>query len=150
MTRPFSPARSVAMRKRWADPEQKQALRSAMSASVSDRMANDPVFAEKRRAISRANGHKATARLNTPAGSLQRKQAGITLTNTRLAWCPPTFRDDYRALRIKHRLTAVETRSAILAEVAHKIEQYQKGTLPLGEFYKVRAAITYLAERNAS
>lgn len=42
-----------------------------------------------------------------------RKEAGRRASNTRLAWCPPELRDEYRFLIKTHHMPAVEARALI-------------------------------------
>lgn len=54
-----------------------------------------------------------------PKGSAARRRMAASLSNTRLAWCPPHMRDRYRALT-KKGVRAAEARELILQE--HEIE----------------------------
>lgn len=107
------------------------ARRAAASATMKRRW-QDPAYHEKQGALIRAyettpqhhatmleNGRRwGTQNIAAPAGSAQRRKAGRTTSATRLAWCPPDRRDEYRALRKKKGMRAHEARALIEQDIA--------------------------------
>jgi hypothetical protein len=69
-----------------------------------------------------------------PAGSPARVRAGQRQSATKLAWCPPHLRADYRFLTVEKRLPAAEARELIerhhVAELARWSRQCHAGEIP--------------------
>lgn len=120
-------------RERMASPE----VRAEMSRRMKLRLAADPELREKYVATMRkANQSPAcyAARRRRwaaekpwikgneaqPAGSEPRQRAARAISATRLSWCPPHLRDEYRFLTEIKRLLAAEARQMI--EDQHEVE----------------------------
>jgi hypothetical protein len=77
----------------------------------------DPALNEKRREIGKARWRSGSLKL--PAVSPEQyAENGRKVTATRLAWCPPEWRDRYRALLRKNVAPAAECKAMILQEIA--------------------------------
>lgn len=65
------------------------------------------------------------------AGSDVRARAGRTLSQTRLGWLPPEYRDDYFHLRRNFKYRAREARRIIEDQIARDLDRYAAtGVLP--------------------
>lgn len=108
------------MTRRWADPEQAAALARAISAGITDE--------EKERR--RQRGKICCNCRAAAAGSEARQRAGRSLSQTRLGWCPPEYREEYFWLRRNYKMRAPEARAIIEGQMARDVERYlQTGQL---------------------
>lgn len=103
---------SVAMKKRHADPAYQAKHSRRVAEGVRALLERSPAEVERRRAagivLSRTGlGHAAQSK-----GSAPRMQAGRTIAEQKLGWCPAYLRDEYRALT-KGGLKAAEARAII-------------------------------------
>lgn len=113
-------AASRAMTRRWADPEQAAALARAISSGITDE--------EKERR--RQRGKICCNCRAAAAGSEARQRAGRSLSQTRLGWCPPEYREEYFWLRRNYKMRAPEARAIIEGQMARDVERYlQTGQL---------------------
>ena len=63
------------------------------------------------------------ARLQSPE---VRQKRGASVSATRMAWCPPELRDEYRDLVRRQRLPAAEARAIIEGQAARNAERAAK------------------------
>ena len=108
--------RDAATRARNADP----GVKAATAARLAAYMATMP---EAHREQRREQGRRAARLLHSPEvrarnqSQATRARAGVSITATKLCWCPPPLRGRYRELtRTKH-FTAAEARAIIEAEI---------------------------------
>lgn len=120
-----------------ADP----AFRRARADGIRAKFANDPAHRAKMADVARRNsarwrqdpaayaqlvahGRRQIAALHSPAAKATslaaRGVAGRKITETRLGWCPPAYREAYRKLCRSQRLTAAAARAEILGRVARE------------------------------
>lgn len=135
---------SAAMRRKWADPEQR-AARVAIMTEVNRR----PEMIAQRRALGKALNNITRFARPLPAGHPARVQAGRTLTERRLAWCPPGYRPDYARLKEIDGFRAKDARAIIEGQIAADLAAMRKGTLPPGRLIMVREAARWIRERAA-
>lgn len=81
-------------------PPEEMARRRARGAELARMMHQDPEIAARR------------------LSPEVRKRAGAKRTETTIGWCPPAYRDRYRALLQKHATTAADAKALILDEIA--------------------------------
>lgn len=81
-----------------------------------------------------------------PAGHPVMVAMGKAVSETRLSWCPPVYRDEYRRLRRKMR-TAEAAKAAILEMIRKQARDMERGLLPQDDFMKVRAALRWIAQK---
>ena len=103
---------------RMRDPETRAQHVARSTAGIRRKMAEDPAFAANRREQGRRCGLSLASHKAHPAGSPSRIRAGQSVSATRLAWCPPTYRDAYRGLIKRHGIKGAEARRMIEAQVA--------------------------------
>lgn len=110
--------RREAIRRKFQDPEH----RARMARVVAKNLAGALSRPEYRAALVE-RGHELTRILHSPEVKERSRQAraraGKSISETRLGWCPPEYRDYYRKLTISKRLLAADAKAATL----RKIEQ---------------------------
>lgn len=122
--RHFAPTRSPETRAKISESRRRlfaaDPVRKARQGDLARAAANSP----KSRIAAVANLTNSRAWIagnaSRPKGSESRLLAAKRAALTRLAWCPPELREQYRVLRQKKRVPAAEARSLILEE--HEIE----------------------------
>lgn len=135
---------SAAMRKNWADPDQRAARVASMTEAN-----RRPDLIEHRRVMGKALNNIGRFARPLPAGHPSRVQAGRTLTERRLAWCPPAYRDVYARLKEIDGFRAEEARAIIEGQIAADLSAMRKGTLPPGRLIMVREAARWIGARIA-
>lgn len=120
---------SAAMKAHLADPHVRANHIRRAAEGLRRRLATDPEFAEQRRERGRIVG---LSKLGvTPAGSPSRIAAGKTSSATKLAWCPPEYRDEYKRLIKRQNMKAAEARPIIEDMIAVDARRYAAtGILP--------------------
>lgn len=134
---------STAIRRHWSDPDAHAKHREGISSSIRSKMASDPSY----RAHRREHGRRLIEAFPpAPAGSTVRRMAGDKCSATKLDWCPPDYRAEYR--RIREVLGKAALAKAAIIEMIHKqARDMERGLLPQDDFMKVRAALRWLRER---
>lgn len=130
-----SPARrakaSASMKAHLSDPHVRATHIARATDGLRRRIATDPDFAAQRREMGRRTGLMKLGTAATPAGSPARVAAGKAVSATKLAWCPPEYRDEYKYLIRTKRIPAVEARQIILSTVKADAARYRStGVLP--------------------
>lgn len=97
------------------DPAKREAKRQAML-----RIRATPKARESRRRVAQSIELWRLGNAAQPPGSPSRVLAGARGSATKLAWCPPELRDEYRFLTKKVRLKAAEARRMI--EQQHELD----------------------------
>jgi hypothetical protein len=138
------------MKARFEDPEYRKAHIERATAGTRRAMKENPAFAEMRRELGKACGLKGLGFNRHGPGTPERVAAGKNRSNTVLAWCPPEYRDEYMVFVRSKLMRAPEAQRLICLQIAADIKKHEAGLLPLSEFQKVRSAMRYLAQRNAS
>lgn len=133
---------SAAMRKNWADPDQR-AVRVASMTEANRR----PDMIEHRRALGKALNNIGRFARPLPAGHPSRVQAGRTLTERRLAWCPPAYRPTYARLTEIDGFRAKEARAIVEDQIASDLSAMRKGSLPPSQFMAAREAARWIKDR---
>lgn len=122
---------SAAMKAYLADPDTLAAHKRRTGDGIRRAMIVDPEFAARKREEGRRLGLSGVAAAAHPAGSASRIDAGRKSGATKLAWCPPEYRDDYRRLIKVKGIPTAEARQIILSTVAADAERYRAtGVLP--------------------
>lgn len=121
---------SASMKARLADPVLR-AIHTQRTKEGTRAALRDPEFMARRRELGRRLGKAKLGHLAHPAGSESRAAAGRASSNTKLAWCPVEYRDDYKEL-VKHQhIPASEARQMIEAQIAADARRYSAtGVLP--------------------
>jgi hypothetical protein len=132
------------LRIRAADPEYRRRMSQRMIVVTAERM-KDPAYAEMRRQQGHAFGAK-----NFDKGRADpavRRKVGQTLTNQRLAWCPPERRAFYQVLRKRHGATTAREMierellavriGSLIAHVADAAEHLKRHASPVYDRGKV-------------
>jgi len=108
----------------FSDPayveEHRERLRKTMTAKL-----EDPAFVERKREHGRRQYRDHLSRPEVQAkahGPEARSKAGRKTSETRLAWCPPEMRDEYRRLIRSKLIPAAEARRIIESEIAGTVE----------------------------
>jgi hypothetical protein len=110
---PEARARTVAtMRRHWNDPAYRARVGKAISSAKLKRIATDPEYAEAMERKGRALGKSGLgiAAQDTPEF---RERMGKTLSDVRLAWCPPEWRERYREYR-RRKVPVDEAKARVL------------------------------------
>lgn len=113
-----------------------------VSAGLKRKLAADPVFKEKLRAIALANTRSEKAfsirqeRFKREQMWLRGNRASLTpeamerraraASATKLAWCPPELRDEYRRLIYSKRLPSAEAREIVLAQHERDMANFRR------------------------
>lgn len=120
---------SAAMKAHLSDPHVRANHIRRATEGLRRRLATDPDFVEQRREQGRAVG---LSKLGvTPAGSASRIAAGKSSSATKLAWCPPEYRDEYKRLVKRQNIPAAQARPMIEDMVAADARRYAAtGELP--------------------
>lgn len=133
---------SAASKRTWADPDvraRRVATMTEFNRSLAQR--------ELRRAAGLVNQNVTRFAPCLPAGHPSRVQAGKTLTERRIGWCPPSWRADYTRLQSHDNFTAAEARAIIEQQIAADLAALKAGTLPAHRTIEVRAAARWIRER---
>lgn len=104
-----------------ADPIRKAALVKRLVA-----IARAPGRREQKRARWLAGRFWERGQAAQPAGSDARRRMAKSLSDTRLAWCPPHLRDKYRQLTKSKRLRAADARRMILEEHEAEMRRWRR------------------------
>jgi hypothetical protein len=140
---------AASMRARHADPAFRELHRERTTAGMRRLLSEDPEFLAKRREMGRQMGLLGMGVQRLPAGHPVRLAAGRKISETKMAWCPPSFRDRYFQLVGKGGLSAADGRALILAEVKEKAAALNRGKwFPQSEFIAIRSAQAYLVEHS--
>lgn len=122
---------SASMKARLADPHVRAEHIERAAEGLRRRIREDPAFAERRRAIGRRTGLLKRGMAQHPAGSPLRLANGRKSAATKLAWCPPEYRDEYRRLIKRQNIPAAEARPMIEDMIAADARRYaETGVLP--------------------
>lgn len=122
---------SAAMKALLSDPSVRAQHFQRSADGLRHKLRTDPAFAEMRREMGRRTGRLKLGHLATPAGSEARLRAGRAASATKLAWCPPEYRDDYRNLVKRQGIRAVQARKMIQETIAADARRYTAtGVLP--------------------
>jgi len=136
--------RSAALRRVWADPAQ----RASRVASMTEANRRPEMVAIRREHGKRLDhARRFAVPACGPAGSPSRVSAGKALTEFRLGWCPPGWRDAYRRLCYVDGFRAAEARHILEDQIAADVRALQAGTLPPGRTIEVREAARWVRER---
>ncbi|KUO53179.1 MAG: hypothetical protein APF82_00905 [Sphingomonadales bacterium BRH_c42] len=135
---------SAAMRKNWSDPDQRAARVASMTEAN-----RRPDMIEHRRALGKALNNIGRFARPLPAGHPSRVQAGRTLTERRLAWCPPAYRPLYARLTEIDGFRAKEARAIVEDQIASDLAAMRKGSLSPSQFMAAREAARWIRERAA-
>ncbi len=104
-------------RARSATPEGRAKARdTALRAMVTRK--SRPGAIEALRASGRRLGLSRVGNAACPAGSEVRRNAGRKSSETKMAWCPPEFRETYQWLRQTKQMRAPEARAVIEQEIS--------------------------------
>lgn len=133
---------SAAMRKSWQRP----AERAARVASMTEANRR-PDMIERRRELGKALSNITRFAAPLPAGHPSRVQAGRTLTERRIGWCPPAYRPLYERLTVNDGFRAAEARAIVEDQIAADVAAMRKGELSPGQFMAVREAARWISER---
>lgn len=111
-------ARAVAtFRQVMSDPVRRAKMGKAVSEARRRRMATDPAFAAQCREAGRRLGLSGVGlAAKTPE---THKRAGQSVSNRRLSWCPPEYRDEYRRL-LKNGMKKAEAKPLILEKARNR------------------------------
>lgn len=122
---------SASMRAYLADPVHRAEHVQRTTEGVRRAVREDPEFAARKREEGRRMGLRKQGMAAYPAGSDLRITNGRKSSATKLAWCPPEYRAEYRRLVKKKGIPAVEARAIILAAVEADAARYRAtGVLP--------------------
>lgn len=132
---------SAASKRNWADPKLRAARVASMTAAN-----RRPEIVERARQRGKIHNNVARFAKPLPAGHPLRVQAGKTLTERRIGWCPPCYREAYHSLKQNDGFRAAEARSIIEAQIDRDLAAMRKGTLPPGEFMAARETLRWLNE----
>jgi hypothetical protein len=103
----------------------------AVSRQRRARIATDPAFAAKVREAGRQLGLAKLGASRHGPGSPVRMRAGEGVSNRRLAWCPPEYRDIYRFLLKEKHVPAAEARRMVEDQMRHDgVEQIHPNLPP--------------------
>lgn len=136
--------RGATMRAIWADPDSRAARVETMT--IANR---EPGKVANLREVGKRLNNVARFAHPLPAGHPARVAAGRTRTEQRLGWCPPSYRDDYRALVDKRGFTAAEARGVIESQIGADLKALRLGTIPPGRMMLVRAVMRWMRDRGA-
>lgn len=137
----------VAMLEKHADPAFR-ALHTERTTAGTRRSLLDPEKMKARQENGRRCGLLGLGVQKLGAGHPSRVAAGRKLSETRLAWCPPEYRDQYRELTTSKLVSAPDARRMILDLIEREIAAYRSGaSMPQAQFIAVRRAIVYLKGR---
>jgi hypothetical protein len=113
--------RDAGIAARWAKPGEREKQALVCKRSVQKR---DATPGMRERYVEMGKKHYQTlnlpevrAKTHSPETNALRTAA---MLETRLGWCPPEYREEYRALRNSHGITAAEARRMILAMIEAK------------------------------
>lgn len=112
--------RSGAKRALQADPARMEALKARLRAHNSS-PEHRAWAAERAYKIGLASIGQAASR--TPEANAKRAASAAA---TKLAWCPPHLREDYRALIYNKKIPAAEAREIILAQEASEVASVRR------------------------
>lgn len=117
-TEAFQQARAEGIRRKFRDDPAHIAKMRRVAAANGKRAMLDPARVEQLR----EHGRKMRAtHLSTPAALAARlavaKDVGRKITETRLGWCPPEYRAEYRRLTLSKRFLAADAKAMILATI---------------------------------
>ncbi|WOF43788.1 hypothetical protein KNJ79_02150 [Sphingopyxis indica] len=121
---------SAAMKAHLSDPTVRAHHFARANAGLREAM-KDPAFVEKRRELGRRTGLLKRGMSKHPAGSPLRISNGKKSAATKLAWCPPEYRDEYKRLIKRQNIPAAEARRMIEAMIEADARRYHAtGVLP--------------------
>jgi len=115
--------------------------RANMTAGLRLKMQSDPEYMQRIIALARANVARPEHRQKLTeaarkSGAWRKALAATTpesyqlaadrAADTKLAWCPPEYRDEYRRLKDSKRLRAHEAKSIILAQHEKDMAEFRK------------------------
>lgn len=89
---------AVSMKRRWKDPVYHARASKAISDAKLKRIAEDPAFAEEMRRKGSELGKSGLGHAAQDNDEFRARMAE-TISDFRLAWCPPEWRDRYREFR---------------------------------------------------
>lgn len=133
---------SAASKRTWADPE----VRSRRVATMTE-FNRSLAQREIRRAAGLVNQNVVRFAPCLPAGHPSRVRAGRTLTERRVGWCPPVWRDEYQRLQSNGNFSAAEARGIIEQQIAADLAALKAGTLPPHRTIEVREAARWLRDK---
>lgn len=115
----FHARRIEGIRRKFEDPEHRAKM-AAVARRVGQKAAVDP----DHRAWLIEHGRRQVKRLWTPEARARflagRPAAGRKISETRMGWCPPEYRDEYRRLCRSKRLNAADARAIIEQKIANQ------------------------------
>lgn len=135
---------SAAMRQAWRRPEERAARVASMTEAN-----RRPDMIELRRVLGRQLNNVARYAKPLPAGHPSRVQAGRTLTERRIGWCPPAYRPLYSHLTEIDGFRAAEARAIVEKQIEADVSAMRAGQLPPGQFMAVREAARWIKDRAA-
>lgn len=133
---------SAAMRQAWRRPEERAARVASMTEAN-----RRPDMVERRRELGKQLNNVVRYAAPLPAGHPSRAQAGRTLTERRIGWCPPAYRALYARLTGHDGFRAAEARAIVEKQIAADVAAMRRGELSPGQFMAVREAARWMSER---
>ena len=133
---------SAALRKAWQRPDERAARVASMTEAN-----RRPDMIERRRELGKVLNNVTRFATPLPAGHPSRIQAGRTLTERRIGWCPPAYRPLYERLTVNDGFRAAEARQIVEAQITADVAAMRKGELSPGQFMAVREAARWISER---
>jgi hypothetical protein len=114
----FRRKRAEGIRRRFADPLHRKKMKFVIGENARKARQN-PLYMS---ALRRRGYQLAATYLNDPEIRARNiaaiKAAGPKMSDTKLAWCPREWRDEYRRLTIRKRVPTAEARAMILDQIA--------------------------------
>ena len=116
-------------------------VRARQTESLRRKIQSDPVYLDKIRAQARANSSRPVHMEKLHEGSRRVKpwikaraaltpesyiKAGRRSADTKLAWCPPEYRDEYHNLTNAKRFKAAEAKAMILEQHAKDMAEFRR------------------------
>lgn len=136
--------KSASMKQRFADPSHLEKHAARIKAGIHASMQN-PERLEQMRQRGKELGKLKNGFNSYPPGHPDRIAAARKSAETKLAWCPPDYRADYRKL-LGMGFSAAEARPMIINQIKADASRAAREMTGVSAFAKARGAMRYLAQ----